>query len=70
MKIGDGFKARLEFVLEQVVQSLSHGGDHDTRVLVARRLLDAAQAGVVKREDLNRIAQEALSDALKTPKSA
>ncbi|MDE2064858.1 MAG: hypothetical protein KGJ00_20845, partial [Bradyrhizobium sp.] len=69
-KIGDGFKARLEFVLEQVFANLSHGGDHETRAFVGQRLLKAAQAGIVKSDDLERIAGEALLDALQTPKSA
>ena len=70
MNIGDGFKARLEFVLEQVLENLSHGGDHETRAFVANRLLKAAQAGIVKRDDLERVAADALLDALQTPKSA
>ena len=69
MKIGDGFKARLEFVLEQVFENLSCGGDHEMRAFVARRLLKAAQAGTVKMDDLTRIAQAALHDALDVPKS-
>jgi hypothetical protein len=67
MTIGDGFKARLEFVLEQVFENLSSGGDHLTRAFVAERLLKAAQAGIVKLEDLKRVAQDAL---LQAPKSA
>ena len=51
MNIGAGFKARLEFVLEQVVKDLSYGGDHKTRAFMAARLLSAAQSGVVKFED-------------------
>jgi hypothetical protein len=70
MTIGDGFKARLEFVLEQVFENLSYGGDHPTRAFVAQRLLGAAQAGIVKLEDLKQVAQEALLDALQAPKSA
>ena len=70
MKIGDGFKARLEFVLEQVSENLSHGGDHETRAFVAQRILKAAQAGVVRLDDLKRVAGDALLDALQTPKSA
>lgn len=67
MTIGDGFKARLEFVLEQVFENLSSGGDHATRSFVAQQLLKAAQAGIVKLEDLKQVAQDAL---LQAPKSA
>jgi hypothetical protein len=63
MKIGDGFKARLEFVLEQVFENLSGGGDHETRAFVARRLLRAAQSGIVRLDDLKRIARDALLEA-------
>ena len=70
MTIGDGFKARLEFVLEQVFEKLSDGGDHETRAFVAKRLLRAAQAGIVKLDDLKRVAGDALRDALHTPRSA
>jgi len=70
MNIGAGFKARLEFVLEQVVKDLSYGGDHKTRAFMAARLLSAAQSGVVKFEDLVRVAQDALLDALRAADSA
>lgn len=70
MNIGAGFKARLEFVIEQVVKDLSHGGDHKTRALMAARLLSAAQSGIVKFDDLVRVAQDALHDALQAEDSA
>jgi hypothetical protein len=62
MNIGDGFKARLEFVLEQAFGNLSGGGDHETRAHVAQELLRAAQSGIVKLEDLKQIASSALRD--------
>jgi len=65
MNIGDGFKARLEFVLEQVFNGLSSGGDHETRAYVAQRLLRAAQSGIVKLDDLKQVAQNALLDMLR-----
>lgn len=68
--IGDGFKARLEFVLEQVFQDHSDGGDHVCRAFVAIRLLQAAQRGVLSLEKLKGVAQEALHEALSVPKSA
>jgi hypothetical protein len=70
MTISDGFKARLEYVLEQVFESLSFGGDHESRAFVAERLLTAAQSGVVKLEDLKCIAHDALMEVARTPKSA
>ena len=67
MKIGDGFKTRLEFVLEQVFESLECGGDHETRAFVANRLLEAAQSGILKLEDLRRVAEDALVELLQLP---
>ena len=60
MTIGDGFKTRLEFILDQAFENQNCGGDHESRAFVARELLNAAQSGVFKAEDLRRIAQEAL----------
>jgi len=70
MTIGGGFKRRLEFVLEQTFQHFVHGGDHMSRTFVANRLLEAAQTGIVKLEDLKRIAQAALIEASQPSKSA
>jgi len=69
MTIGDGFKARLEYVLEQVFESYSGGGDHERRAFVARRLLQAAQRGVLSLEKLKGVAQDALFEALQTTKA-
>ena len=70
MTIGDGFKARLEFVLEQVFENYPCGGDHESRAFVARRLLNAAQRGVLSLEQLKSVAQDALREALQASKSA
>jgi hypothetical protein len=70
MRISDGFKARLEFVLEQIFESFSYGGDHEVRAFVAERLLRAAESGIVKLDDLKQVATEALLDVARAPKSA
>ncbi|WP_223975831.1 hypothetical protein [Bradyrhizobium sp. RD5-C2] len=62
MKIGNGFRTRLEFVLGQVFEDLECGGDHETRAFVATRLLEAAQSGILKLEDLKGLAQDALAE--------
>jgi hypothetical protein len=67
MKIDAGFKARLEFVLEQVAKDLSYGGDHKTRAFIAARLLSAAQSDVIK---LVRVAQDTLLDPFRATDSA
>jgi hypothetical protein len=70
MMIGDAMKARLESVLQETFLKCPHGGDHIVRALVANRLLDAVQAGIVDIEDLKRIAQAALLELSQPPKSA
>ena len=70
MTIGDGFKARLEYVLEQVFENHSCGGDHQRRAFVAHRLLNAAQRGVLSLEKLKSVAQDALLESPQTSKSA
>lgn len=70
MTIGDGFKVRLEFVLEQIFKDYSDGGDHERRAFVAKRLLQAAQHGVLSLEKLKSVARDALLEALQSSKSA
>ena len=70
MTIGDGFKVRLEFVLEQIFKDYSDGGDHERRAFVAKRLLQAAQRGVLSLEKLKSVARDALLEALQSSKSA
>jgi hypothetical protein len=70
MKISDGFKVRLEFVLEKVFENMSCGGDHLTRAFVAKRLLLASQSGVFKYDDLVGVAEDALLEASQAERSA
>ena len=69
MPIGDGFKTRLEFVLQETFQECPHGGDHISRAFVANRLLNAAQTGIVKLDDLKSIAKAALLEIPQPPTS-
>lgn len=64
MVISDGFKVRLEFVLQQVFECDKNGGDHQKRAFVAARLLIAAQRGVVDLTDLKTLAEEAKLEAV------
>lgn len=70
MIIGNGFKARLEYVLEQTFENFSCGGDHESRAFVAERLLAAAESGVVNLEGLKRVADNALVEIVRPRKSA
>jgi len=69
MRIGDGFKTWLEFVLQETLQECPHGGDHTGRAFVANRLLNPAQTGIVKLDDLKSIAKAALLEVPESPKS-
>jgi hypothetical protein len=70
MRISDGFKARLEFVVDEVCGGLFNGGDHAVRVYVAERLLGAAETGVFKLEDLKTVARQALDEVSRTSRTA
>jgi hypothetical protein len=69
-EIGDGYKSRLEFVLDQACAELPYGGDHKSRQFIAGQLLEAVRAGTANFEDLNRVAQRALAELVSTPNSA
>ena len=59
-EITAGFKARLEYVLDQVCADASDGGSHEMRRFVAERLMTAAQAGERSLEGLTEVARQAL----------
>jgi hypothetical protein len=59
-EITAGFKARLEYVLDQVCIDASDGGSHEMRRFVAERLMTAAQAGERFLEELTVVARQAL----------
>jgi hypothetical protein len=44
-EISTGFKARLEYVLDQICAETEHGGSHEMRCFIAEQLMAAAQAG-------------------------
>jgi hypothetical protein len=46
-EVSEGLKRKLDLVLEDTCQELPHGGDHETRKIIAAQLLEAAQAGHV-----------------------
>jgi hypothetical protein len=59
-KITAGFKARLEYVLDQVCIETSDGGSDEMRRFVAERLIMAAQAGERSLEGLTEVGRLAL----------
>lgn len=61
-ELTSGYKARLEFVLDQVCAELPAGGDHESRAFIAKRLASAAAVGSRSLEDLTGVAREALAE--------
>ena len=57
-----GYKARLEFLLDQVCAELPAGGDHASRAFIAERLILAAGRGARSLEDLTGVAHGALAE--------
>ena len=55
-------KANMDVVLEETCRQLPHGGDHDSRKFIARRLIEAAQAGHSTLGKLGIIARRALAE--------
>jgi hypothetical protein len=44
-EVSTGFKARLEYVLDQICVETEHGGSHEMRSFIAEQLMATAQAG-------------------------
>ena len=54
--------ANMDVVLEEVCRDLPHGGDHESRKHVARKLLQGAKKGNLTLEGLRSVAFRALSE--------
>ena len=52
--------ANLDVVLERTCRGLPHGGDHETRRIIARELLNSARKGTLTIGGLTTVAQKAL----------
>jgi hypothetical protein len=59
--------ANMDVVLEEVCRSLLHGGDHESRKFVARKLMQAAKTGNVTLDGLRLAGRRAFSE-LSRPK--
>jgi hypothetical protein len=53
---------RMERVLEETCRVLPHGGDHELRAFIARKLADAALIGHTLLGELGIVARKALAD--------
>jgi hypothetical protein len=61
-----GTQAKLVFALSEACRKLpQHGGDHETRKYVAKRLIDKARSGETTDRELHAVARQALLE-LKT----
>ena len=54
--------ANMDVVLEEVCRVLPHGGDHESRKHIAKKLLQAAKNGDVTLEKLRPVASRALAE--------
>jgi hypothetical protein len=54
--------ANMDVALEQVCRALPHGGDHETRKRVAKKLLHSARHGNTTLGDFVTVARAALSE--------
>lgn len=59
-ELTSGFKARLEYVLDQACLGTPGGGSHEMRSFVAEKLLHAVAAGERSVENLIAVARHAL----------
>lgn len=60
------FEGRMQTILNSALDAafshVRHGGDHESRKLIAARLMDAARAGTTAVDELTSIARRALLD--------
>jgi hypothetical protein len=61
-KLDQRTEANMNVALEQVCRILPHGGDHQIRKRVAKKLLSSARLGVTTLGDFITIARTALSE--------
>jgi hypothetical protein len=54
--------ANMDVVLEEVCRVLPHGGDHESRKHIAKKLMQAAKNGNVTLEKLRPVASRALAE--------
>lgn len=52
----------MDVVLEEVCQRLPHGGDHESRKYIAKKLMQSVKKGNVTLEELRPVARRALAD--------
>jgi hypothetical protein len=53
--------ANMDVVLEEVCRGLPHGGDHESRKYIAKKLIQSVKKGTVTLDGLRPVASRALS---------
>jgi hypothetical protein len=61
-KIDERTSANLDVVLEEACRDLPHGGDHESRKYVAKKLVQSVRKGNASLEGLRTVASRALSE--------
>jgi hypothetical protein len=64
-KIDQRTAANMDVVLEEVCRDLAHGGDHEIRKHIAKKLMQSAKKGNVTLEGLRPVASRALAELLR-----
>lgn len=65
MALSDRVKSNMEVVLEETCRQLPHGGDHESRRVIAEQILEAAEAGQTTLSELRAAALRAFASAAK-----
>jgi hypothetical protein len=63
-------KANLDVVLHEICSELPHGGDHESRKLIAEQLMQAARGGKTTLSELTHVGRRALTLLLNKPRPA
>jgi hypothetical protein len=61
-KLDERATANMDVALEDVCRDLPHGGDHETRKHIARKLLSSAKKGNLTLDGLRSVARTALQE--------
>jgi hypothetical protein len=60
--IDERMAANMDVVLEEICSHLPHGGDHESRKYVAKKLMQSVKKGNITLEGLRSVASRALSE--------
>jgi hypothetical protein len=60
--IGERTRANMDVVLEEACRGLPHGGDHESRKHVAKKLMQSVKKGNLTLEGLRSVANHALAE--------